>query len=63
MYGLLIVAYAMVDPLTIIGGILWKVVIISSLVYGLKAAADAKNLKQKLSSVTLDLNPGNNVRK
>lgn len=63
MYGLLIIAYAMVDPVSIIGGILWKVVIISSLVYGLKAATEAKNLKQKLSSVTLDLNAGATGRK
>lgn len=56
LYGLLIIAYALVDPITIIGGIIWKVAIIASLIYGLKAAADAKNLRQKLSSVTFDLN-------
>lgn len=58
LYGLLIIAYAMVDPITIIGGLIWKIAIIASLVYGLKAASEAKQLKQKLSSVTFDLNTG-----
>lgn len=58
LYGLLIIGYALIDPVTIVGGILWKILIISGLVYGLKAAVDAKRLKAKLSSVTFNFNSG-----
>lgn len=58
LYGLLIVLYAMIDPITIIGGIIWKIAIIASLIYGLKAASEAKRVKQKLSSITFDLSTG-----
>lgn len=58
LYGLLIITYAAIDPVTIFGGIIWKVAIIVSLIYGLKASSEAKRIRQKLSSVTFDLNSG-----
>jgi hypothetical protein len=58
LYGLLIIAYALVDPITIIGGLIWKAIIISSLIYGLKASSEARRLRQKLSSVTFDFGAG-----
>ena len=57
-YSLLIIAYAISEPMTIISGLIWKIAIYSALIYGLKAANDAKKLKQKLSSVSFDLNSG-----
>lgn len=53
----LIVAYAFVDPITIVSGIIWKIVILSALIYGLKAARDYKRVKAELTESKIDL-PG-----
>jgi hypothetical protein len=50
----LMVAYAIVNPITIISGILWKVIILSSLIYGLKAARDYKRLHAELKENKID---------
>jgi hypothetical protein len=51
----LIVVNACVDPKTILGGLLWKVIILSSLIYGLKAARDYKRMYAELAESQIDL--------
>jgi ribosomal protein L37E len=42
---------AIVDPTTIYQGLLWKIIIISSFVYGYKGVMDAKKIEAELQSV------------
>lgn len=46
-YGALIIGDAIMDPMTILQGIFWKVLIISGLVYGLIACKEYENAKKK----------------
>lgn len=54
-FGTLHVTYAFINPLTIISGIIWKVIILSALIYGLKAARDYKRLHAELLENKIDL--------
>jgi hypothetical protein len=51
----LYVLYAIVNPATIVSGIIIKIAIIAALVYGLKAALQAKKLKAELEAQKIDL--------
>lgn len=42
---------AVIDPTTLYQGILWKVLIISSFIYGYKGVKDAKKIEEELQSV------------
>ena len=55
----LYILYAFVDPKTIISGIIVKIALISALIYGLKAAHQAKRFKGDLEAKQIDLS-GNN---
>lgn len=55
-FGTLIIAYAFVDPKTIISGIIWKIIILSSLIYGLNAARQYKVIHAQLKENKIDLN-------
>jgi hypothetical protein len=47
-YITLIIISAIVDPATIIQGIIWKVVIISGFYYGYKGAKEAEEIKEQI---------------
>jgi Flp pilus assembly protein TadB len=51
----LIVGFAVIEPLTLISGIIWKVIILSALIYGLKAAREYKRLHAELSENKINL--------
>jgi hypothetical protein len=55
LFVLIIILFAFVNPLTIISGILWKIIIVSALVYGLQAAKKAKDLKASLEAAQINL--------
>lgn len=56
--GTILLLYALVNPITIISGIIWKIAIISALIYGLKAAREAKALREELQMQKVDLSGG-----
>lgn len=51
----LYVLYAIVNPVTIFTGIIVKIAIIAALIYGLKAALQAKKIKAELEAHKIDL--------
>lgn len=53
-YILLIILFAAVDATTIFSGILWKVIIISSLFYGIKTAREEEKLVKVVPDDLLD---------
>lgn len=53
--GTVLLLYAIINPVTIISGIIWKIAIISALIYGLKAAREAKALREELQMQKVDL--------
>jgi hypothetical protein len=56
----LIVVNGCIEPKTIISGLLWKVIILSSLIYGLKAARDYKRIYAELRESKIDLSGRSN---
>ncbi len=54
----LIAIAAFVNPLTIVSGIILKVIVLSGLIYGLKAANDAKHAEEELKTQKIDLSAG-----
>lgn len=58
-YVTLIILYAAIVGLfTIVSGILFKIIILSGLIYGLKAAKDAKQFEEELKAQKIDLSAG-----
>ncbi|MCU0434810.1 MAG: zinc ribbon domain-containing protein [Bacteroidia bacterium] len=55
LYTTLIVAYAIVAPLSLFGGFIWKVIAYSALIYGLRSAKAARDLYESLKTSNVDL--------
>lgn len=51
----LYIIYAILSPITILSGIIVKIALISTLIYGLKAAHQAKKFKAELEANQIDL--------
>lgn len=51
-YLLTIVLNGLIDPATIIAGLLWKAIIIGGFVYGFRGAKDAKRIEAELASIS-----------
>jgi 4-hydroxybenzoate polyprenyltransferase len=45
-YILLILLFAILDPMTIFGGIIWKILVIAFLVYSIKIAKNERSASQ-----------------
>ncbi|HTL82848.1 MAG TPA: hypothetical protein VL651_14140 [Bacteroidia bacterium] len=57
-FATLLLIYAFVNPLSIFAGIIWKVIIFSALIYGLRTAREAKKMEEELKTEKVDLNAG-----
>lgn len=53
-YGAIVILLALVDPVTIVQGIIWKVIIISSLIYSFRVAREEEAKNRTLSADLLD---------
>ncbi|MBW4889504.1 hypothetical protein KXQ82_07250 [Mucilaginibacter sp. HMF5004] len=49
LYGIVLILGAIENPLSIISGIIWKVIIIGAFIKGIKAAIEADKLKKELN--------------
>jgi hypothetical protein len=52
LYVIVIAINAVIDPVTLIQGLLMKVVVISALVYGYKGAKDSEEMEKELASIS-----------
>ncbi len=49
LYGIVVILAAISNPLTIISGIIWKIIIIGAFVQGIKAAIEADKIKKEFN--------------
>ncbi|MDQ3111245.1 MAG: hypothetical protein M3R17_15255 [Bacteroidota bacterium] len=55
LFILFIIISAIGNPVSIIGGIIWKIIILTAMIYGLKAAKDAKDVTADLEAAQVNL--------
>jgi len=55
LFILIMILFALINPISIVAGLIWKIIIIVAMVYGLQAAKKAKDLMANLEAAKIDL--------